>query len=564
MLKSARPRGWFVGLLPAATASRVLALAAILAAPMAQGAARANEDERRPNVVLIVADDAGYADVGSFGSEISTPNLDALAAVGVRFTDFYVGPTCSPTRSMMLSGVDNHLAGVGNMAEFTAPNQKGEPGYEGYLNRRVAPVSVLLKEAGYHTYMAGKWHLGHEPDLLPAARGFERDLTLVPGGGSHFEDMWGIKGERQLYTRNGAVLTALRPGFHSSVDYTDAIIANIEENRSDGKPFFAYLAFQAPHDPFQLPDDWLDRYRGRYDQGYDATRAQRIARMKRLGILAENATTFPRLGTVPAWDSLSSGEKAESSRKMELFAAMVEHMDWNVGRLVDYLKAKGLYDDTVFIVLSDNGPEGTSWKVGPPWDNSRIEDWGKRGTFVQYGAAWAQVGAGPFRMFKGYESEGGIRTPMIVAGRGVVAGGRLSRAVTHVTDVPATILKIANVAHPAALDGRAVLPLQGRDFLPILQDPTAVVRKNTDWIGGEVFGTRSIREGDWKLLWLCQPAGPNDWQLYDLKSDPGETEDLSASQPEIKARLIGHWEEYARTNNVIIPTASPVCATAKP
>jgi arylsulfatase len=267
---------------------------------------------------------------------------------------------------------------------------------------------------------------------------------------------------------------------------------------------------------------------------------------------------------VPAWDSLSSGEKAESSRKMELFAAMVEHMDWNIGRLVQYLKDRGLYDDTVFIFLSDNGPEGTSWKIGPPWDNSRMADWGKKGTFVQYGAAWAQVGAGPFRMFKGYESEGGIRTPMIVAGSGVVAGGRLSRAVTHVTDVPATILKIANVSSPTVFDGRPVLPLQGRDFLPILQDPKAIVRTDTDWIGGEVFGTRSIRQGDWKLLWLCQPAGPDDWQLYNLTSDPGETKDLSRSQPEIRARLVRLWEEYVRTNNVIIPTASPVCATAKP
>ncbi len=291
--------------------------------------------EARPNILLIVADDAGIADIGSFGSEIRTPNIDELASAGVRFTQFGVSATCSPSRSMMLSGTDSHRAGLGNMAEFMAPNQKGTPGYEGYLSERVAPVSALLKEAGYHTYMAGKWHMGEEPEHWPAARGFTRDLTLIPGGGSHFDDMWGAKGERQLYTQNGKVLKALRPGFHSSEDYTAAIIGNIEENRSDGRPFFAYLALQAPHDPFQLPDDWLHKYKGRYDQGYDATRAARIARMKTLGIIPASATVFPRLPSVPAWADLSDDERRLSARKMELYAAMVEHMDANIGKLVE-------------------------------------------------------------------------------------------------------------------------------------------------------------------------------------------------------------------------------------
>ena len=272
-------------------------------------AGAANAQDQRPNILLIVADDAGYADLGSFGGEIETPNLDALAAVGVRFTQFTTSATCSPSRSMLLSGTDNHIAGLGNMAEFMAPNQTGNPGYEGYLNDRVAPVAALLRDAGYDTFMAGKWHMGEEPEHWPAARGFQRDLTLIPGGGSHLDDMWGAVGERQLYTYNGESIKALRPGFHSSVDYTAAIIDNIEEHRGDGKPFFAYLALQAPHDPFQPPADWRDRYRGRYDHGYDVTRAERIERMKKLGILDPEATTFPRLPNVPAWDDLSGEEK---------------------------------------------------------------------------------------------------------------------------------------------------------------------------------------------------------------------------------------------------------------
>ena len=214
--------------------------------------------------------------------------------------------------------------------------------------------------------------------------------------------MWGAKGERQLYTFNGQPIPALRPGFYSSEDYTAAIISNIEENRGDGKPFFAYLALQAPHDPFQLPPDWRDRYQGRYDQGYDETRAARIARMKALGILDPEATVFPRLPNVPAWNDLPPDEKRKSARRMELFAAMVENMDANIGKLIGYLKTQGLYDNTLIIFLSDNGPEGNIMEMGPPWDNSNFEDWGKKGTFIQYGPAWAQVGAGPLRMFKGF------------------------------------------------------------------------------------------------------------------------------------------------------------------
>lgn len=537
----------FLGFLVAAVAA--LSSPVLAAAPT----------DTRPNILLIVADDAGYSDIGSFGGEINTPNIDALAASGVRFTQFGVSATCSPTRSMLLSGVDNHLAGLGNMAEFMAPNQKGKPGYEGYLNDSVAPLPALLEAAGYDTYMAGKWHLGDDPAHYPAARGFKRDLTLIPGGGSHMDDMWGARGERQLYTFNGKPIVALRPGFFSSEDYTAAIISNIEENRRDGKPFFAYLALQAPHDPFQLPADWRDRYAGRYDQGYDATRDQRITRMKSLGILDADATVFPRLPTVPAWTNLSPEEKRKSARRMELFAGMVENMDDNIGKLIGYLKISGLYDNTLVIFLSDNGPEGNIMEMEPPWDNANIHDWGKKGTFIQYGPAWAQVSAGPLRMFKGFLSEGGIRTPLIVSGKGVAGGGRISDAMTHVMDIPATILAAAGVPPPTEFEGKKVIPVQGKPLAPILTGQRSVVRGQSDWLGWELFGNRAVREGDWKLLWLCTPAGTGGWQLYNLKDDPGETHDVASARPDILKTLQGKWDEYVTANNVITPDASPVC-----
>ena len=523
----------------------------------------ASAQDTRPNILLIVADDAGYADLGSFGGEIDTPNLDALAAVGVRFTQFTASATCSPSRSMLLSGADNHDAGLGAMAEFMAPNQVGKPGYEGVLSDRIAPVAALLKDAGYDTFMAGKWHMGDEPDQFPAARGFLRDLTLIPGGGSHLDDMWGAEGEPQLYTFNGEVLKALRPGFHSSVDYTAAIIDNIAEAKGDGKPFFAYLALQAPHDPFQLPPDWRDRYRGRYDAGYDAIRAQRIARMKTLGLLAPDATVFPRLPTVPAWADLTQTERQESARRMELYAGMVAHMDANIGQLIDYLKTSGLYDNTLIIFLSDNGPEGNLMPMGPPWDNSRVEDWGKAGTFIQYGPAWAQVSAGPLRLFKGFLSEGGIRVPMIVAGPGVEGSGRISAAFAHITDVPAPILDAAGVPYPDTFEDRPVAPLIGKSLAPVLSATSDQVRAPDDWVGWELFGNRAVRRGDWKLLWLCEPAGTGDWQLYNLAQDPGETRDLTSERPEIRDQLLRQWDEYAAANNVILPDTSPVCDPAE-
>lgn len=526
---------------------------------MAAAAVSANADDSRTNILLIVADDAGYADLGSFGGEIQTPNLDALAAMGIRFTDFTASATCSPSRSMLLTGTDNHVAGLGNMAEFMAPNQVGLPGYEGHLNDRVVLLPELLQEAGYNTFMAGKWHMGEEPEHWPAARGFQRDLALIPGGGSHLDDMWGAVGERQPYTYNGELLRTLRPGFHSSVDYTAAIIENIEEHRGDGKPFFAFLALQAPHDPFQLPAEWLDRYDGRYDQGYDATRASRIERMKTLGLLAPDSTVFPRLPSIPAWEDLSEEEKRVSARGMELYAGMVEHMDANIGELLGYLKTTGLYDDTLIFFLSDNGPEGNVFQVGPPWDNSRFEDWGKQGTFIQYGPAWAQVGAGPLRLFKGFVTEGGIRMPLIVAGEGVAGSGRIEDAFAHVMDIPATILDVAGVVHPGA-KGTDIEPLQGKSLAPLLADPTAEIRTPTDWVGWELFGNSAVRMGDWKMVRLCEPLGTGDWQLFDLAADPGENIDLASARPEIRDQLLQHWDEYVAQNNVIFPDTSPVCS----
>jgi len=295
-----------------------------------------------PNILLVVVDDLGYADISSFGGEISTPNIDALAKRGISFTRFYAPMTCSPTRAMLMTGTDNHIAGLGNMAETISDNQMELPGYEGYLNDRVVTVAERLRDAGYHTYMAGKWHLGLNYEQSAYARGFERSFALLYGAGSHFNDMVGpdLHRSRALYREDGELLETLPDSFYSTRFYTDRILENIDSQLNDSKPFFAYLSYTAPHWPLQAPDDIIDKYQGRYDDGYDVIRAQRFARMKKMGILHAHAELPPRPAFIPPWHSLTEKEKRKHAKTMEVYAAMVDELDQNIGRVLRYLEHK--------------------------------------------------------------------------------------------------------------------------------------------------------------------------------------------------------------------------------
>jgi len=547
-------------------------IAGLAAIGSAQPADPQTAAKGRPNILLIVADDLGYSDLGCFGGEINTPNLDALAAKGLRATDFHVAPSCSPTRSMMLTGTDNHIAGIGNMAEWTGPTQRGQPGYEGYLNDRAATVASLLRDAGYHTYMAGKWHLGEKPDQWPVARGFERDFTLLPGAGSHWSDMMGLlpSEPKVAYTRNGAPVESLPKDHYSSKSFTDFIIESIKENQQDRKPFFAYLAFQAPHGPLAVPDEWRDKYKGRYDKGYDAIREERLARQKKLGIVGTDAVTFPRLPNIPAWDTLTEEQRRESARKMEIYSAMVDCMDGQIGRLVAFLKETGVYDNTLIVFISDNGAAGedmgelismlspTSQEWFRKTFDNRLENIGRPGSCVEYGPAWAQVGSVPFRMFKGFETEGGIRAPLIVSGPGVKHEGAVNHSVLHVMDLVPTFLESAGMEHPAKKDGSTLAPPQGKSLWPLLGGREPATRTGSDWLGWELFGNRAIRQGDWKLLYLLQGAGgTNDWALFNLKADPAEMHDHSAKEAARREAMVKLWDEYVKRNGLIVSDAGP-------
>ncbi len=532
------------------------------------------QKHKRPNFLLIVADDMGYSDLGSYGGEINTPVLDNLAQNGVRYTDFYVSPTCSVTRSMLLSGTDNHVAGLGNMGELNAPNQVGKPGYEGVLNKRVATVASLLQENGYHTYMVGKWHLGLKPDQIPHARGFERDFSTLVGGGDHFDDGWNIEWQipKMPYTEDGQPVKKLPKDFYSTKNYTDKTLQFIEEGRGDGKPFFAYMAFTAPHGPLQVPDDWLRRYKNRYDEGWDTIRQERLARMQELGIVDKGVNTADRLFFLPRASMLAPGVRKMQGRPMEIYASMVEYMDDQIGRVFDYLKEIGEYDNTVVIFLSDNGAEGNNLRgmvAGQQGTmgymhaaNSFAEHGhnsiGRRGTFAEYGPAWAQVGMTPFRLYKGWVAEGGIRSPLIVSGPGVQGAGEINKdAILHIMDITPTILEMAGVRHPTTFKGREIVPMQGKSWVDMLAGKTQSARTADDWLGWELFGNRAIRQGDWKISRLYEPLGTWDWQLFNLVEDLGEQYDLSDKFPEKRLELIALWEQYVAMNGVIIGERSP-------
>ena len=406
----------------------IFGLAATLAVPAVTSAA---EVPRRPNIVVLLGDDMGFSDMGAFGSEIKTPNLDSLAKDGVRFTTFYTHASCSPTRSMFLSGVDTHLNGLGNMSEFTAPNQMGVDGYEGDLNDKVVTLPQLLKDAGYHTYMVGKWHLGKKPSQIPAARGFERDFTLLDGMGSYW-DMWNFSAAnpQSLYTEDGKYLRSLPKNFYATKTYTDKLIGYIDANHSDGKPFFAYVSHQAPHEPYHLPKEWRNRHVGEYDKGWDALRAERLKREVELGIMPPGTQLAERMWFIPDPILLAPAARAFLGKKMEIYAGMVENLDYHVGRLIDHLKQIGEYENTIFIVFGDNGAEGNDLHgmiAGAPgtrdflfasvhWSQTNPNAWGDPGSWLAYGPMWAQVSMTPFSQYKAWLAEGGIRNALIVSG----------------------------------------------------------------------------------------------------------------------------------------------------
>jgi len=548
-------------------------VAGLLAALFAVAPPVQAQQAKKPNIVIILGDDMGFADMGAFGSEIKTPNLDALANEGVRFANFYTHASCSPTRSILLTGVDTHLNGLGNMDEWTAPNQWGVDGYEGYLNNRVVTLPQLLKDAGYHTYMVGKWHLGKSPEQIPAARGFERDFSLLDGAASYWDmTNFTAAAPKTVFTENGRYLTRLPEDYYATKTYTDKLIGFIDADRGDGKPFFAYVAHQAPHDPFHMPREWRSRHVGEYDKGWDAVRQARLKRQIELGIMPAGTQLSERMWFVPDPIVLAPASRAILGKKMELYAGMVENLDFHVGRLIDHLKKIGEYENTVFIVFGDNGAEGTDlFKMiaGKPgtrdylfaaihWSQTHPNAWGDPGSYVGYGPMWAQVSMTPFSQYKGWLAEGGIRNALIVSGPAVKRPkGSVNHGLMHVADLMPTLLEIAGTGYPKTYKGRELTALMGKSWGRVLAGQAESPRTEQDYIGWEIFGNRAVRQGDWKLRWQYKPLGKGDWELFNLAADPAERKDLAGERPDKVRALVQLWDSYVRANNVVLPSRSP-------
>ncbi len=520
---------------------------------------------KKPNILLIVADDLGWSDIASFGGEISTPNLDKLAFSGLRLTNFHVAPTCSPTRSMLLSGTDNHLAGLGNMEEETGPNQKGKPGYEGYLNDKVVTVATLLKDAGYRTMMAGKWHLGSSVELGPESRGFQDVFVLPVGAANHFQQIRAVgsnpkKVDKAPYRENG-VSVNLPEDFYSSEFFTNKLIEYIENNKSknESQPFFAFASYTAPHWPLQAPDEFIAKYEGVYESGYEVIREERLNRIKNLNIL--NHTINPKSSTMwPTWENLTETIRAKETKRMQVYAGMVEALDYHIGRLINTLENMNELSNTVVIFMSDNGAEGNDAQIilaNEEWipanfDNS-INNMGRGNSHIGYGPRWAEVSSTPFRIFKGFTTEGGIRSPAFVTYPKFKNQQKISDTFSSVMDITPTLLEIAGVKHPGkTYKERAVHPIKGESLLPLLSNTKENIHDENYVMGWELFNRRALRQGHWKLVWIENPYGNDNWELYNLLNDPLEENNLAKTNNIKLEEMVQLWNQYVKENNVII------------
>lgn len=525
-----------------------------------------------PNFLLIVADDLGYSDCEPFGGEIRTPNLMTLAGRGVRFRHFYTSSLCAPTRSMLLTGVDNHLNGLGVMPPMHSMNQFMKPGYGGTLNAHAATIAELLGDVGYFTCIAGKWHLGKNPGQRPEHRGFQRVFSFLGGGASHFSDARELAPSEKphtVYDEDGRDVTNELPeDFYSTACYTEKMIEFLR-TRPQGTPFFGYLAYTAPHDPLQVPDEWLDRYKGEYDGGYPALKEGRMRRMKAMGFIPQEMQTNPGSPHLEHWEELSDEQQRLQARKMEIYAAMVELLDEGIGKVIAHLAATGELDDTIVLFMSDNGanPQEPNFysklaqrKIDEIFDN-RWENLGRRGSFISIGAAWAEACNTPLSYFKLTTGEGGVQVPLIVSGPGVERRGIVTDQLLHTTDVLPTLLDYAGIARPPTRQGHKLAPLYGRSWRAYLEATShQPIRGHYDALGFEMIECKAVIKGVWKIVFMARPYGNNEWHLHNLQSDPQEHINIAGDHPDKLSELLCEWEAYAKAVGYIEASGDPALA----
>lgn len=503
------------------------------------------QTNRRPNIVLMMADDMGFSDLGCYGSEIRTPQLDALAKAGLRFTQFYNGARCCPTRASLMTGLYPHQAGVGHMVDS---GRTTLPGYRGDLSANSVTIAQVLRAAGYRTMMSGKWHVTPvttDKKNWPLQRGFERYFGTIHGAGSFYDP---------------ATLTLGNEPIKPEGDfyYTDAIAQHTEkfldELGQGPDPFFAYVAFTAPHWPMHAPESEVAKYKGRYAQGWDALRTERHKRMLAMGVVDKSWPLTERDTAVPAW--ADEPEKEWMQRRMEVYAAMVDRLDQAVGRIVAKLKALNQLDNTLILFLADNGgcaeelrgkpnnvlhvPKQTRDGRAVRYGNIPTIMPGKDDDYQSYGLPWANASNTPFRRYKHWVHEGGISSPLIAHWpKGITKGkGSWVHEPSHLIDIMATCADLGQAKYPAQLDGQAITPLEGRSLRPLLAGAKTAPVRALYW---EHEGNRAMREGEWKIV----SQHPGDWELYNIRQDRGERNNLAAAQPDRLKSMAARWDTWA-------------------
>lgn len=503
----------------------------------------------RPNILLVLFDDVGFMDFGVYGSDTRTPRIDALARSGAMLSRYYTSPFCGPSRAMLMTGMDNHQVGMGTLVETVSEEMRAFPGYSMVWDAEQATVASLLSDAGYQTYVTGKWGIGETGANLPDRFGFDRSFVMDATGGSNYDASPYLPGYDDVSWFEDGAPTTLPSDYYSSRSLVDKLIEYIEAGDEE-RPFFAFLSLQAVHIPVQAPQSYIDSYNGVFDAGWDVMRRHRLERAIDLGLVPATTT----LAAVPeghrAWDDLTAEEKAIAAREMQVNAGMMEAADYHIGRLLDHLEATGQLDNTIVIVTSDNGAESAQTSFPSGLQNTVLdaikliegfdsspENLGQPRSLTAIGPEWASVSSAPFNLYKFYASEGGLRVPLVIAGPGVTVSG-IQHAPVHVTDLAPTLLDFANIAYDRDL-------FYGRSAKPVLTGQVTSAYGEDDSFAFEVSGNAALYRGQWKLARISPPRGDSQWRLYDLSVDPGETTDLSAENPELFQDMLAEYASYA-------------------
>ncbi|MTI42092.1 arylsulfatase/uncharacterized sulfatase [Roseibium hamelinense] len=532
---------------PVRTALGAVAMTALSLLP-------AQAQDARPNILVVLFDDVGFTGFSAYGADARTPNIDALAQSGTLFSRYYTSPFCGPSRAMLMTGMDNHQVGMGTLVETVTPEQRALPGYSMVWEDNQATLATLLSEAGYQTYVSGKWGIGAKGANLPDRFGFDRSYVMDSTGGSNYDHSHYLPGYPEVSWYEDGEPVRLPEDFYSSRNLVDQMIRYIDEGDAD-QPFFGFLSLQAVHIPVQAPAEFIDIYNGVFDVGWDVMREERLQRTIDLGLVPASTTLAPAHPDHRAWDDLSPEEQAVEARKMQVNAGMTEAADFHIGRLLDHLEAAGKLDNTIVVVTSDNGPESGVTSLDNPLVNllldavhglegydTSAENLGLPGSLTAIGPEWASVSASPFSLYKFYSSEGGLRVPLVIAGPGVETSG-VQDAPVHVADLMPTLLDAAGVSYDAAA-------LYGRTILPFLSGETDQTRNDSESFGVEVSGNAALYRGNWKLVRTALPRGDFTWRLYDLSVDPGETTDLSSENPELFADMRAEYTAYTEDTGV--------------